>query len=769
MNRISTYISILSLSFIMGACVSDDLNNETILSENGEVTQIEAISLPFDFGDSDARTAITMGNNYIDLPVWAEGDTIGIYPSAGGDQLSFPITDGVGTNTCVFTGGGWALKTSTPATTYTYTAYTPFDRSYYLRKDNTALPFSMLGQKQVGNNNSDHLGAYDLQIANGDTPTSGKISFAFQHKVAIVRMDITAPNAANWKSITLKSLADFTVIANINLSIDNPTVTPTDKSYSVTLDLENVSTTADNLQIVAYMMMLPVDFTNKTLNMELMDVDGNVYTAPVSIDNPTNVANPLIFGEANARWISAEFEEVEESVREEDIPYLTFSADLQQTLKMSSSIKTLEYSVNNGEWKSLGTTTVSFGAYLGDLRLRGKRKEGTYEAKISFGNTVPVSCSGDIRTLVDYERYNSTSTSEAVFKYLFKDCTQLISTPALSAKTLAASCYFQMFSGCTNLTETPELPATVLATSCYSNMFENCTNLTKIASLPATTLASSCYKNMFAGCTALEEMPSLPATTLAESCYENMFGRCTSLTKAISLPATTLANNCYSQMFWNCTALQESPDLPATTLADGCYSRMFEGCVGLTETPLLPATVLAPNCYSEMFRDCTNLVKASSLPATTLAQGCYSLMFAWCHKLTEIPSVLPAITLADECYRMMFIGCINLTTAPSLPATTLAKGCYKMMFIGCPFTTAPVLPATTLVDECYYQMFYGCTKLNEVKMLATNVKAYSSDYLTNWLKDVASSGTITITEEMITLPTGNSGIPNGWAVLLYEE
>ena len=769
MNKLSPYILFLCLSLIMWSCSSDELNNETNLSENEEITRIEAISLPFDFGNSDARTAITMGANYIDLPVWAEGDTIGIYPSAGGDQLSFPITDGVGTNTCVFTGGGWALKASTSTTTYTYTAYTPFDRSYYLRKDNTSLPFSMLGQKQVGNNNSDHLGAYDLQIANGDTPTSGKINFAFQHKVAIVRMDIIAPNAAYWKSITLKSLAEFTIIANINLSIENPTVIPTDKSYTVTLGLENVFTTDDDLHIVAYMMMLPVDFSGKTLEMELMDVDGNVYTAPVSIDNPTNVANPLIFGEANARWISAEFEEVEESVREEDIPYLTFSAGLQQTLKMSSPIKTLEYSVNNGEWKSLGTTTVSFGAYLGDLRLRGKSKEGTKGAIISFGNTVSVSSSGDIRTLVDYERYNSTSTADAVFSCLFKDCTQLISTPALPAKTLASSCYSQMFSGCTNLTETPDFPAMILATSCYSNMFENCTNLTEVASLPATTLASSCYKNMFAGCTALEEMPSLPATTLAESCYENMFGRCTNLAKAFLLPATTLANNCYSQMFWNCTALQESPDLPATTLADGCYSRMFEGCVGLTETPLLPATVLAPNCYSQMFRECTNLLKVSSLPATTLAQGCYSLMFFWCHELTEIPSDLPATTLANECYKMMFVGCRKLTTAPSLPATTLAKGCYEGMFMGCPFTTAPVLPATTLVDECYYQMFYGCTKLNEVKMLATNVEAYSSDYLTDWLKDVASSGTITITEEMITLPTGNSGIPNGWSVLLYEE
>lgn len=97
----------------------------------------------------------------------------------------------MGTSTCVFNGGGWALKKST-----SYTAYSPFNRQYY-RKNSHELPISMLGQKQVGNDNSSHLGAYDIQIAKGTTPSSGKISFAFEHKVAIVRMDLVTPRAGS--------------------------------------------------------------------------------------------------------------------------------------------------------------------------------------------------------------------------------------------------------------------------------------------------------------------------------------------------------------------------------------------------------------------------------------------------------------------------------------------------------------------------------------------------------------------------------------------
>lgn len=306
MKKIIQYIAII-LPLMMGSCTTDGLIN-SITPDKMEISEIEGISLPFDFEGAESRTSINMGSTSIDLPVWKEGDIIGIYPSAGGDQLSFPIIDGINTNTCVFTGGGWALKASTATTTYRYTAYTPFNRNYYLIENNNALPVNMLGQKQVGNNNSDHLGDYDLQIANGDTPTNGKISFAFQHKVAIVRMDITAPCAASWKSIVLKSDAYFTVKAAMNLSVAEPTITPTELSNNVTLDLEDVNTTVDNLSIIAYMMLLPIDFTNKTLTIELTDTENNTYSSPVTFENPTNIKNPRKFGAANPRWISAVFE-----------------------------------------------------------------------------------------------------------------------------------------------------------------------------------------------------------------------------------------------------------------------------------------------------------------------------------------------------------------------------------------------------------------------------------------------------------------------------
>ena len=264
----------------------------------------------------------------------------------------------------------------------------------------------------------------------------------------------------------------------------------------------------------------------------------------------------------------------------------------------------------------------------------------------------------------------------------------------------------------------------------YNSKIVNACNLI----LPATTLANSCYSSMFQGCTSLVTAPELPATTLAFGCYQIMFRDCTSLVTvtAPELPATTLANNCYLSMFDGCTSLVTAPELPATTLAQGCYSKMFDGCTSLVTAPELPATTLAISCYSSMFYGCTSLVTAPELPATTLANSCYS---------------------------NMFYGCTSLVTAPELPATTLAFGCYQIMFRDC---TSLVTPATTLAQSCYYLMFYGCNNLSKITMLATNTSAFNC--LSEWVKEVAATGTFIKNPAMKTLPTGVNGIPSGWTV-----
>jgi hypothetical protein len=86
------------------------------------------------------------------------------------------------------------------------------------------------------------------------------------------------------------------------------------------------------------------------------------------------------------------------------------------------------------------------------------------------------------------------------------------------------------------------------------------------------------------------------------------------------------------------------------------------------------------------------------------------------------------------------------------------------MFYDCSsLTTAPELPATTLAYWCYRYMFNGCSNLNYIKMLATDISA--DDCLYNWVKGVASTGTFVKNSSMTNLPTGTSGIPEGWTVV----
>ena len=329
-------------------------------------------------------------------------------------------------------------------------------------------------------------------------------------------------------------------------------------------------------------------------------------------------------------------------------PYITFTAEGKQTFKMTTKgtyqINGLEYSLNDGDWKSVvaGGEGVTFGGANGDLRLRGTKHNGTADdagnySTITFTDeTVNVACTGDIRTLLDWRNYNIVETKNARFCSLFENCSVLTSAPELPATTLATDCYYEMFYGCKSLTSAPKLPATTLANYCYHEMFYGCKSLTSAPKLPATTLANSCYGSMFRYCRNLTSAPELPATTLANYCYKGMFSVCTKLTSAPELPATTLANSCYYGMFSNCTSLTSAPKLPATTLANYCYQNMFVDCTNLTSAPELPATTLSNFCYQNMFYGCKNLTSATELPATTLAVYCYQGMFYNCTKLSTV-------------------------------------------------------------------------------------------------------------------------------------
>lgn len=133
------------------------------------------------------------------------------------------------------------------------------------------------------------------------------------------------------------------------------------------------------------------------------------------------------------------------------IPYITFTAEEEQTFEMRTKytdpelfpgiepykISGLQYSLNNGDWIDVGANGVSvtFGGNNGTLRLRGKNLKGTADDEsnysyISFGtNEVPVTCTGDIRTLLDHESYKTVATDQARFIRLFQNCKAMTTAP----------------------------------------------------------------------------------------------------------------------------------------------------------------------------------------------------------------------------------------------------------------------------------------------------------------------------------------------------
>ena len=471
MKHLANFMALILLLSV-GACSSEEIISDRLIDNSEtEISEIEAVIGKLQYEDS--RTAVTMGDfssSSIKL-VWAEKDTIGIYPTDG-DQLSFPITEGVGTNTCTFNGGGWALKNST-----SYKAYSPFNRSYYYHKSNK-LPVSILGQKQIGNGNADHLGKYDLQIAAGKTPTTGKISFEFKHQVCFIRMDLTAPRAATWKSITLESDALFTTEATINIASETPSIAATSTANEITLDLENVKT-EENEIITAYMVVLPVNLTDKTLNVILTDSNGDDFKTTAVIAN--DYRN---FKSGFARWIKADFPP------NNQIWYTSSDANIvtpEETTNFGVNIVSNIYKNGKG--------IITFDSNVTSI---GKNA-------FSFRKTLTnIILPNSVNTIGNHAFYGSSLESvilpnsiTTIDSYAFASCSSLTNITIPNNVTTIGDHAFYNCGSLTGIT----LPNSI--TKIMDNTFDACTSLKNITLPNGTT---SIYRYAFKGCTSLTDV-----------------------------------------------------------------------------------------------------------------------------------------------------------------------------------------------------------------------------------------------------------------------
>lgn len=577
------YILILCTALTMMGVLSACTDVDTPMTEQNE-TKVTTIMATIE-GDMNSRVTLTDDEaNHVLKVDWKTGDDFKINVNGNDYTFSYTGSDAFECTDPNFPEAFTAAGTVTA--TYPATAPTAYDEQPGILEG--AADFITM------------TATLDVEARQ----STSNLELKFKHNTAVVKLNLSNEDFAG-KSVT-----------SIGLKAGGtPVVTA---SEALTGDADG--------SVTAYLVIPSASFAMTGITIHAT-CNGNSYSA--SLSDKTLQAGKLY--NVNKQMTAAPTD---------DNACITFGCvgDEQLGLQMGPNVRTalsgkLEYSVGGGEWRAIESSDfdtynmfwIPFGGSLGDLRLRGKSPLGTALSaaemtRICFWEeNNDVTCTGDIRTLIDWENYETVSTSDARFCALFVDCDILISAPDLPATELASYCYEGMFQNCTNLVDGPdELPATHLPESCYAYMFSRCYKLEEVPEMPTTTqvtVEEYCCSLMFYECQSIVTGPSvLPATILAIGCYQDMFNGCVKLTTAPALPATTLADYCYDRMFCDCTLLDNIPSvLPATTLAKSCYVMMFRDCKSITTSPVLPATTLAESCYESMFEGCSNLNKITML------------------------------------------------------------------------------------------------------------------------------------------------------------
>ena len=247
------------------------------------------------------------------------------------------------------------------------------------------------------------------------------------------------------------------------------------------------------------------------------------YTTPITITADTLVE---AYSTYRGRVSSVVTQNCEYSpVHHYENDYLTFRITSAGTICWKSVgsgyAKTIEYSLNGGEWTSI-TAALSPTAInvVADDVIRFKGINTTYAGSkanyASFGkdtsgatdisSTAHFVAEGNVMSLIYGDNFiGQTTFNGGTFNFcsLFKRTNvESAENLVLPALTLTEYCYRALFSWCTYLTKAPQLPATTLAKGVYWYMFENCA-IVEAPELLAEHLVAECYGNMFTGCTSL--------------------------------------------------------------------------------------------------------------------------------------------------------------------------------------------------------------------------------------------------------------------------
>lgn len=557
-------LSILLLSMFMGSCAMEEVDTETTADAIQLTSSIEMYSRGTSLDEQSTMVAA--------------GQKVGVtITGANAEHVNQPwiaLADGTLSNTS--TAVYWKDQN------IAVTAYQPYNSGW------TDLATAKTFTVQTDQSGSGYADSDLLSGTITSSRTAGALTVPFTHKLSKIAVTLTSEQlnltGATISILNTKPSVSFTPSTGAIGTTASGTAT-TIKAGVTTAEAWTAAAiiVPQTLAVGTKFIQIQKDGATYTYSLpsQLKCLTGNSYSLTLNVTR-----EQVILSASNVtNWNNHEQGTTDLT---EDTPYLTFSSDKVQTLTLKfferstmrssvktlnelasdwnpefvAAIKTLEYSVGKGDWIKFSSQAVDFGGDLGDIRIRGKSPYGTSGddsnadspyAYFHMGNSnQEYGCTGDIRTLVDYENYQNADCSNARFMRLFENEEYMTSAPDLPSKIVASYAYCAMFSGCSSLTTAPELPAVNLGESCYNSMFDQCWNLEKAPMiLPATQLAQQCYRCMFQYCEKLEEAPELPARVLKTYCYSQMFRSCPKLKKIKMMATDITATGCLSMWVTN--------------------------------------------------------------------------------------------------------------------------------------------------------------------------------------------------------------------------
>ena len=261
MGTIVRKIKLILISCTIFSSCSDEVLEQPILSTS-PIKKITFFTKPF-VPANESRTTIDITDNNV-REYWNNTDTIGVFPLKGA-QSYFPLVEGDNLSSATFTGGGWALLSSTQ-----YAAYYPFNFENRYIND---ITLNYEGQKQDANASTTYLGTYDYMAAQLTTPEVGSVSFDMEHLGSLLSFKVTLPEGT-YNGIKLLTDSSFVTKASLDISETSFKVTPKKYCDSIYMSLDNIIIDKENKALQSYMLLSPIDLSANKFSMKIVNASG---------------------------------------------------------------------------------------------------------------------------------------------------------------------------------------------------------------------------------------------------------------------------------------------------------------------------------------------------------------------------------------------------------------------------------------------------------------------------------------------------------------